>query len=1163
MSVIRATIRRTNTIHTTVNTAGSRGPDGVTGATGPTGVTGAQGDMGETGPSGAQGITGATGPIGQTGAGETGVTGPTGPTGVTGVTGPAGQSFTWRGVWSGATTYNKDDVVIGSDESNYISLNNGNLNHNPVTDLSHTFWDLMIVSGMDGVTGATGPVGVSGATGATGPTGVAGSVGATGPIGVTGVQGPVGVTGVTGIQGVAGPTGVTGVTGVQGNVGPTGPTGIQGVVGPTGVTGVAGVTGPTGVTGVTGVTGITGSKAPDSFPYQYSTTITAADPGNGFFRLNNATIGSATALYISETDGDAVSIATLMTEWSASTSATKCYLYISKPSDPTAFIVIRVTAAIVDSGVYRTATIIVVSTNGTFANNDLVNISFTRTGDIGITGTRGNPGGDAQAFTYSATTTDADPGTGIVRMNSVTPSLVTQAYIDLLTPNSVDVTSWLDSLDDSTNINEAIITFYRNDAASTNFAKYYLTSVTTATGYRKLNLVHINSAGTMNTTASNTIVNVDKIGDAGAVGPTGVTGPVGVTGVVGVTGATGPIGVTGVTGVTGAGVTGATGPTGVAGPTGVTGVTGAGVTGVTGVTGPTGPTGVTGASGAPGGNSFVWTFSNTDTSNTDPGAGKFKVNNAVDLGNVTQLYLDLLVKDGTDVTDWLDQLNDGTSTFRGQLKLFKKADPSFWANYQITGGVTQTGYRQINVSIIDNVVGNFTNLDDIVVSFTRTGDKGNTGTTGVTGATGPIGVTGVTGAGVTGVTGVTGATGPTGVIGVTGATGPVGPTGVTGVTGVGFVFKGPFASSTGYVLNDIVSSAGNTYINILAYTSTATLPGADPTHWTLYTAVGATGATGVVGVTGATGIVGVTGSTGPTGPTGVVGVTGVTGPAGPTGVTGVTGPGTVWKGAFSNPTAYVANDIVSSAGSTWINILAYTSSATLPAADPTHWSLYSSVGVTGPTGVVGVTGLTGPTGVVGVTGPTGPTGIVGVTGVTGPTGVVGPTGVTGATGPSAVSDSVFRIQDNGDTTKQLAFEVSGITTATTRTLTVQDSDQTLVGRTTTDTLTNKRITQRVGTTTSSATPTINTDNVDYYSLTALAVAITSFTTNLSGTPTDGQTLWISITDNGTARAIAWGASFEASGTVPLPTTTVLGVRLDVGFVWHADSVNKWRCVAVA
>lgn len=99
---------------------------------------------------------------------------------------------------------------------------------------------------------------------------------------------------------------------------------------------------------------------------------------------------------------------------------------------------------------------------------------------------------------------------------------------------------------------------------------------------------------------------------------------------------------------------------------------------------------------------------------------------------------------------------------------------------------------------------------------------------------------------------------------------------------------------------------------------------------------------------------------------------------------------------------------------------------------------------------------------------------------------------------------------------------------------------------------------RVGTTTSSATPTINTDNVDIYGLTAQTADITSFTTNLSGTPTNGQKLWIYVVGTA-ARAITWGASFEA-GPVALPTTTVTTQRLDVGFIWNA-ATSKWRCCA--
>lgn len=55
-------------------------------------------------------------------------------------------------------------------------------------------------------------------------------------------------------------------------------------------------------------------------------------------------------------------------------------------------------------------------------------------------------------------------------------------------------------------------------------------------------------------------------------------------------------------------------------------------------------------------------------------------------------------------------------------------------------------------------------------------------------------------------------------------------------------------------------------------------------------------------------------------------------------------------------------------------------------------------------------------------------------------------------------DNVFRIKDNGDSTKKLAFEVSTITTATTRTLTVPDFDATIATLAGTETLSGKTLT---------------------------------------------------------------------------------------------------------
>ncbi len=104
--------------------------------------------------------------------------------------------------------------------------------------------------------------------------------------------------------------------------------------------------------------------------------------------------------------------------------------------------------------------------------------------------------------------------------------------------------------------------------------------------------------------------------------------------------------------------------------------------------------------------------------------------------------------------------------------------------------------------------------------------------------------------------------------------------------------------------------------------------------------------------------------------------------------------------------------------------------------------------------------------------------------------------------------------------------------------------------------------RRVVSVTQSATPTINTDNTDIASITALAQAITSMTTNLSGTPVAGDSLIIEITDDGTARAITWGGSFESSGYVTLPSTTVISTKLTSAFLWNT-ATTKWRIAGIA
>lgn len=98
-------------------------------------------------------------------------------------------------------------------------------------------------------------------------------------------------------------------------------------------------------------------------------------------------------------------------------------------------------------------------------------------------------------------------------------------------------------------------------------------------------------------------------------------------------------------------------------------------------------------------------------------------------------------------------------------------------------------------------------------------------------------------------------------------------------------------------------------------------------------------------------------------------------------------------------------------------------------------------------------------------------------------------------------------------------------------------------------------------TTQSATPAINTDVTDQATITGLAQAITSMTSGLTGTPTNGQKLMIRFTDNGTARAIAWGTKFLPSGIAALLTTTVATKTHLVGFIYDSTKA-AWMCVAV-
>jgi hypothetical protein len=189
---------------------------------------------------------------------------------------------------------------------------------------------------------------------------------------------------------------------------------------------------------------------------------------------------------------------------------------------------------------------------------------------------------------------------------------------------------------------------------------------------------------------------------------------------------------------------------------------------------------------------------------------------------------------------------------------------------------------------------------------------------------------------------------------------------------------------------------------------------------------------GAQGPAGPQGLQGPPGTQGSQGPSGPIGLSGPAGPQGPAGIQN--------RGVWFSTTAYNVNDAVSYVGSSWIALVANTSSA--PSASNSNWQLLAAKGINNqgswvPTtnyqvddavtdggqfwlalfpnldsepsilnpnwqviAATGATGPAGPTGAQGAVGATGQPGPAGAAGATGATGPQGPTGQPGSTGPA-------------------------------------------------------------------------------------------------------------------------------------------------------------------
>lgn len=117
--------------------------------------------------------------------------------------------------------------------------------------------------------------------------------------------------------------------------------------------------------------------------YRFSDSVTDADPGSGYLRLNNATIGSATAAYFDNLDANGATVSAELDTWDDSTSLTKGTLWLRAIADPSAFHSFKVTGSVVDGTGYRKLTLVYVGGSSTFSADDELMAFFVPTGDRG------------------------------------------------------------------------------------------------------------------------------------------------------------------------------------------------------------------------------------------------------------------------------------------------------------------------------------------------------------------------------------------------------------------------------------------------------------------------------------------------------------------------------------------------------------------------------------------------------------------------------------------------------------------------------------------------------------------------------------------------------------------------------------------------------------
>ena len=236
-----------------------------------------------------------------------------------------------------------------------------------------------------------------------------------------------------------------------------------------------------------------GDVAQSGLHFKFDTGTGNADPGAGELAFNHGTPSSVTVLYIDDADQNSVDVSAFVQSWDDGNDANKGYVRIEKRGTPSTYALFKVNAAVTDESGWTQVPVAYVIGSGSFSAADSLDVNFTKNGDLGAaTGIH---------LTYSTTTTDSDPGSGVIRFNNSTLASATAAYVDDADADGADIEALVLSWDDSTNTAlRGTITMRKRTNPSV-YAIWNITGASTdASGYSKLALTYVKGTGSFSDT---------------------------------------------------------------------------------------------------------------------------------------------------------------------------------------------------------------------------------------------------------------------------------------------------------------------------------------------------------------------------------------------------------------------------------------------------------------------------------------------------------------------------------------------------------------------------------------------------------------------------------------------------------------------------------------